>query len=264
MIRKAVRKVVRSGFPLHLAACLVLGVILCVFTATAHAANVSLAWDPNTESGLAGYKVYYGTASRNYSSTLNVGNWTTCTISGLAEGTTYYFAVTAYDTSGLESPYSAEVTYKVPGATAGATFFAVNAGGSQYRDATGTLYQADARYSGGTAYRTNVGISGTTDDPLYRSERYGNFSYNIPVANGSYQVTLKFAELDSKVRTGRRVFDVLMEGKRIISGLDIFARAGRNKALDITVPVTVSDGYLNIQFRPQKGNAQVNAILIKR
>ncbi len=58
---------------------------------------------------LAGYKIYYGTSSGNYTTILNVGNVTTYTISNLTPGT-YYFAVTAYDTQNLESTYSNEVS----------------------------------------------------------------------------------------------------------------------------------------------------------
>lgn len=72
-------------------------------------ADVSLAWDPNVEPDLAGYKMYYGTSSRGYTCTVDVGNHTTCTISGLEEGNTYYFAATTYDLVGNESDYSAEV-----------------------------------------------------------------------------------------------------------------------------------------------------------
>ncbi len=79
-----------------------------------HAAQVTLAWDANTDSDLQAYKVYNGTASRTYSFNTNVGKSTTCTISELAAGTTYYFAVTALDTAGNESGYSSEVSYKVP------------------------------------------------------------------------------------------------------------------------------------------------------
>jgi hypothetical protein len=72
---------------------------------------VNLAWDPNNEADLAGYKVYYGAASRNYSFNMDVGNHTSCAISGLEEGKTYYFAATAYDGSGNESGFSQEVVY---------------------------------------------------------------------------------------------------------------------------------------------------------
>jgi hypothetical protein len=81
---------------------------------SAHAAQVTLAWDANAETDLQAYKVYSGTASRTYSCSTNVGKSTTCTISDLAAGTTYYFAVTALDTAGNESGYSSEVRYTVP------------------------------------------------------------------------------------------------------------------------------------------------------
>jgi hypothetical protein len=71
--------------------------------------QVTLAWDPNTEPDLAGYKLYYGTLSRNYSEIIDVGNVTNYTAYKLNSGLTYYFAVTAYDPSGYESDYSNEV-----------------------------------------------------------------------------------------------------------------------------------------------------------
>lgn len=87
---------------------------LCIFfitilTSVVSAYDVTLSWDPNTEPDLAGYKVYYGTSSHNYTETIDVGNTTTYQITGLSEGT-YYFAVTAYDTSGNESDFSDEVS----------------------------------------------------------------------------------------------------------------------------------------------------------
>ncbi|MFO7496810.1 MAG: Ig-like domain-containing protein, partial [Desulfobacterales bacterium] len=54
--------------------------------------------------------MYYGTASRTYGPPLNVNTANTCTLSTLSESATYYFAVTAYDTSGNESGFSTEVS----------------------------------------------------------------------------------------------------------------------------------------------------------
>jgi hypothetical protein len=73
--------------------------------------SVSLAWDADSGTDIAGYRLYYGCASGIYTNNVDVGNVTTATVSGLANGLTYYFAATAYDTLGLESIYSPEVSY---------------------------------------------------------------------------------------------------------------------------------------------------------
>jgi hypothetical protein len=81
----------------------------------AHAAQVTASWDANTEPSLAGYKIYYGTQSRAYSCSIDVGNQTSYIITGLAAGTTYYFTGTAYDKNGNENEYCDEVIYTIPG-----------------------------------------------------------------------------------------------------------------------------------------------------
>ena len=87
---------------------------LCVVSpTTTHSAQITLAWDPNKETDIAGYKIYYGTSSATYDVSWDVGNWTTCTIAGLEEGRTYYFAATAYDVHYNESDFSAEVSHSV-------------------------------------------------------------------------------------------------------------------------------------------------------
>jgi type IV pilus assembly protein PilY1 len=74
------------------------------------AAQVRFAWDPNTESDVAGYKIYYGTSRQSYTGSVDVGNVTSYTLTGLKKGETQYIAVTAYNTSGSESSYSTEVS----------------------------------------------------------------------------------------------------------------------------------------------------------
>jgi len=90
-----------------------LGLIPCTSVAYA-ASTVTLAWSTNAETDVIGYKVYYGLFSQNYQYTVDVENTTSCSISGLAEGTTYYFAVTAYNDKNLESSYSEELAHTVP------------------------------------------------------------------------------------------------------------------------------------------------------
>ena len=74
-----------------------------------------LSWDDNSEMDLNGYKIYYGTVSDTYTVVEDVGLTDTpdtpqYTVTGLESGITYYFAVTAYDTSGNDSDFSNEVS----------------------------------------------------------------------------------------------------------------------------------------------------------
>jgi len=87
----------------------------------AFSGTATLSWDAPTTNAdgtlltdLAGYKVYYGNFSGNYSQNMNVDNVTTYTVNNLTDGLTYYFAVTAYDTSGNESGYSNELSKTLP------------------------------------------------------------------------------------------------------------------------------------------------------
>ncbi|ULA68457.1 MAG: Fibronectin type-III domain-containing protein [Nitrospira sp.] len=75
--------------------------------------KATLSWSAVTDTNLAGYKVYMGTASGRYGTPLDVGNVTSYTISNLALGTTYYFVVTSYSSSGSESSYSNEVSKSI-------------------------------------------------------------------------------------------------------------------------------------------------------
>ncbi len=89
--------------------CLAFGISFLFSQGILYAAQVTLAWDAS--SGAVGYKIYYGTASHNYSSVIDVGNVRTYTFTNLVDGRTYYFAATAYDSSNYESDYSSEVSY---------------------------------------------------------------------------------------------------------------------------------------------------------
>ena len=79
-----------------------------------NAVEVKLAWDPNTEKDLAGYKLHYGPISGTYAHVVDVGNVTTYMIKGLDPDTVYFFAATAYDTQGNESGFSKEVEHRTP------------------------------------------------------------------------------------------------------------------------------------------------------
>jgi hypothetical protein len=91
----------------------------CFVSSCAYAQRgVTLAWDRNTETNIAGYKVHYGLASRAYTSSINVGNVTTASVTNLLAGITYLFAVTAYNAAGVESDFSAEVSHTITNSVA--------------------------------------------------------------------------------------------------------------------------------------------------
>lgn len=84
------------------------------------AAEVTLAWDPNPEPTVSGYRVYYGTSHYYYTAVVDVGDQTALTITGLLPGVTYFFAATAYSATGDESYFSGEIAYTVPGVSTSA------------------------------------------------------------------------------------------------------------------------------------------------
>lgn len=92
--------------------------ILIWMVEPATAADVVLNWNVNTESDLAGYKIYQSTISGQYGAPVaTLGKVTTSTLvlPQLTVDATYFFVITAYDLSGNESGKSAEVNKLVAG-----------------------------------------------------------------------------------------------------------------------------------------------------
>ncbi|MCP3893150.1 MAG: fibronectin type III domain-containing protein, partial [Bacteroides sp.] len=95
----------------HFLPLLVIYALFSLQLPAASATTVTIAWDANTEPGVEGYIMYYGTTSPDYQYNVDVGNSTSCTISGLEQGQVYYFAATAYNAIG-ESEFSEEMSYE--------------------------------------------------------------------------------------------------------------------------------------------------------
>ena len=83
---------------------------MILLPSAAEAAYLNLAWDPNQESDLAGYRVYYGTSSGEYINFVDAKSVTSYRLDDLLDGVTYYIALTAYDRAGNESDFSGEVS----------------------------------------------------------------------------------------------------------------------------------------------------------
>ena len=177
-------------------------------------------------------------------------------VDGVSKG-----ALASYTFSNVTANHTIQASFAAATVTVGRVVYAASSGGSQYSDATGTVYRADAYYTGGSAGNTAVAINGTTDDVLYQTERWGASSYNIPLANGNYNLTLKFAETYWSA-AGKRLFDVTVGGTTRISNLDVFARVGKNAAYDVVLPVSVTNGTLSVKFVNKVDNAKICAIKV--
>ena len=142
--------------------------------------------------------------------------------------------------------------------------FQINSGGPQLVTSMGT-FSADAYYSPvpGYTYSKSVAIANTTDDSLYKSERSattnnGTFNYSIPVANGQYTVVLHFAEIYWNSQ-GQRIFDVSIEGNKVLDNFDIVKDAGGAlKAIKKAFVTNVNDGAISIYFSALSADGGVN------
>jgi hypothetical protein len=142
----------------------------------------------------------------------------------------------------------------------------VNCGGNDMVTSDGTHWSADSYYTGGDLLYTGYTIANTNpqDLYLYRSARaglYGDFSYNIPVPNGSYTVTLKMAEIQFSNK-GERVFNVAINGVPALSNFDILAHAAPLTAFDQQFPVTVTNGAVKIDVQGVVRKGILSAIQI--
>jgi hypothetical protein len=138
----------------------------------------------------------------------------------------------------------------------------INSGATSYTDSSSQVWSADAYFTGGNAASYTATVSATSDPALYQSERSAKtLTYNIPVANGTYDVTLAFSE---NVFNGasKRVFNVAIEGQTVLQNFDIWALVGKNAALQRTFTAVITDGTLNIIAAGIKNNAKLSAIQI--
>jgi subtilisin family serine protease len=156
-----------------------------------------------------------------------------------------------------------------------AYYQAVNAGDGVYTDLGGDPWAADRRYlTGGFGYtnptsgtaKTSKPISGTDDDPLYRTQRVNPTEYRFDgLPAGSYEVDLRFAEVIMRA-PGTRLFDVIVENVMLLPALDVAAEVGSFAADQHTFLVQVTDGQLNIRFVERRGYGSpiVNGIRVIR
>ncbi len=91
---------------------LVVVLFLMMHGTTFEEGEVTLQWDANAELNVVGYQIHYGTSPGQYQASIDVGNVTKHTVTGLRSGT-YYFSVKAYNSSLQESKFSREISHEI-------------------------------------------------------------------------------------------------------------------------------------------------------
>jgi hypothetical protein len=138
-------------------------------------------------------------------------------------------------------------------------------------DRSGKTWSSDAHFSGGAAVRSTVTHIWRTQDPaIYRTSRQGDFSYNIPLRPGTYELHLHFAETFYGPEDvggggeGSRIMNVTANGKSLLDHFDVLADAGGGRTADVRVFTGIrpeNDGVLHLNFSSlEGGRAMVSAV----
>jgi hypothetical protein len=216
--------------------------------------NIKLDWNNNPETNIKGYNVYRARTRAGPYEKINAALVTTSAYvdSTIPGGKTFFYRVTAVNTSNFEGLFSAVVGGRK-------STLMIDSGGGGYNDGKGNLWTADRGFTAGTTFKSASAVANTTDDPLYQSLRYGNFGYSIDVPNGDYVLELYFAD-PSFTTAGKRKFDVLVEGAIVLNDFDLAANGGGRAALVKTFNVRIQDGKLSLFFENVIDQAMVSAI----
>jgi len=140
---------------------------------------------------------------------------------------------------------------------------------TSFVDHKGQRWLADDYYQGGFLSTERRKVSGTDDPELFSAERFGHFSYAIPVdRRGRYTVVLHFAEfyhgpqLQGGGGEGSRSFHVFCNGQTLLRDFDIYKEAGSLRVVTRTFPhiEPSAQGKINLMFEPVINNATVSGI----
>ena len=193
------------------------------------------------------------------------------TVGGKASG----MAVGLMATSNDGAPFTADfdgitITTTAKSGATNPVVAAINAGGGALIQ-DGISFSADQYFTGGATFIDGSGGNGLQSaftGTVFQTERYGNFSYAIPVASTSqaYTVELRFGELWWS-NPGQRVFDVTLEGQTVLNDLDILAQTGsfNTPYSFVSGPITAgANGTLDLQFANVIDNAKLSGIVVRQ
>jgi len=162
----------------------------------------------------------------------------------------------------------------MPGVTASGkdqVFLLAGLESGQYADRSGRVWESDRYFQGGSVFDSgDRPILGTREPRIFQTRREGDFSYDIPLAPGVYELRLYFAETlygENNAAGGgetARLFNVFINGTRVLHDLDVIGEVGASAA-DIRAfkdIVPAADGKLHLRFEKDTNPAFINAIEI--
>jgi Purple acid Phosphatase, N-terminal domain/Quinohemoprotein amine dehydrogenase, alpha subunit domain III len=208
---------------------LALALLACALPAVS--GTIPLAWDAVPGTNVAGYRVYYGSKPGTYTKSLDVGNTTSATVTGLADCTTWYLSVKAYNTAGTESAaYSNEVT----GWARPVVASVAPASAKQGSRVTLTLTGNDLR-SGATVQFGNPSISVNSASVA----SCGGLTADVTIAAGATvgSTNVDVMNTDGTFGTLAGAFTVLSGAKPVISAVSATAVASTTATITWTTDV---------------------------
>jgi hypothetical protein len=228
-------------------------------SATSGDSQLSLTWSPS--SGATSYNIYRSTSSGGETLLTNGVGSTSFTDTGLSNGTTYYYQVTAVNSAG-ESARSGQVS-AVPQGTTGTIVAQIKFGPpgtatpSGFQLDTGALFNGTLGYGWNTALDSRV--RGDETDPLLNSFVYSSapatWTYNLP--NGQYLISL--ASGDADYLQGPQ--QVVVNG---VTAVNHFTESAGNLFDTVTdLPVSVTNGQLTVTIGGAGGNTMLDYLVIK-
>jgi hypothetical protein len=230
--------------------------------------TVTLAWNPSDDPNVVCYRVHYGTESQNYTSVVTADTNYTVTITGLVEGTTYYFAATSVDSAGNESDYSDEISYTVPVTTATLaapttssdgqfSFNVTGVDGDQYVvEASTNLVDWDSIETNTTPFEFVDPDAASFNQRFYRT--FDLTLYNATMATNATATT----DTNSDTSTDTSTTDTTTDTTTTATTTDTTTATTTDPATDpaaatLTSPATSADGQFNFNVAGVAGDQYV-------
>ena len=128
----------------------------------------------------------------------------------------------------------------------------------------GIWYEPSTYVTGGQVNSTQEYVSGAFGNAMFQSGLSGDLRFSIPVSNQQVSVELSFVEFTHSA-AGARVFDVIIEGQRVMQNVDVFAEVGQDTVWRPSpFVVEVTDGTLSINLDATVDNGTLSSVLVRK